>query len=355
MQVFGGAGSDIIDGSADPDDVQGLDGNDQIYGHGGADHLYGGEGNDMLAGGAGDDLLDGGAGRDTLWGAEGGDTLVFRDGYDHDVVMDFDPATDRVWVSSAGIETWADLQAHLVADIDGTAMLRLDDGSTLRFQGLRPEDLSEDDFIIDPPPVCFAAGTLIETPRGPVPVEMLEPGDAVLTLDHGAVPVLWVGRRVTQFGHGAHRHHPVRIAAGAMGGGLPHADLLVSPQHRLLVAGRGHPAGALAKAKGLCQRPGIAQDNRCTSIVYVQLLLPQHGLLFANGLTAESFYPGAFALRSLPPTDQARIEALFPGILADPSVYGPFARPVLGLRAIEALTPAGARCPVAPPLSRCAA
>jgi hypothetical protein len=38
--------------------------------------------------------------------------------------------------------------------------------------------------------VCFAEGTLIDTPMGPRAVEDLTPDDPVSTLDHGAQPVL---------------------------------------------------------------------------------------------------------------------------------------------------------------------
>ncbi len=39
--------------------------------------------------------------------------------------------------------------------------------------------------------VCFAAGTLIDTPEGARAVETLTPGDLVMTLDHGAQPIRW--------------------------------------------------------------------------------------------------------------------------------------------------------------------
>lgn len=194
MEISGGMGDDRIDGSADPDEISGLEGDDHLYGHAQDDHLYGGEGNDMLAGGEGNDHLDGGADNDTLWGGEGADTAVFRDGYGHDVVMDFDPAEDHVLISSGGIEDWADLQARLSADHDGTAILTLDDGSTLRFEGVTVDELTQDNFTIDPPPVCFAAGSIIETASGPALVEKLTAGDLVMTLDNGLQPVLWMGR-----------------------------------------------------------------------------------------------------------------------------------------------------------------
>ena len=369
----GSGGNDALDGSADPDEMSGLEGDDTLHGHGGDDTLHGHDGNDTLYGdagndalygdggdddlhgGSGDDTLDGGAGDDTLEGGAGGDTVVFRDGYGHDVVMDFDPAEDRVSISSGGLETWEDVKARLHDNADGSAVLTLDDGSTLCFQGVSMRTLSEDDFVLSPPPVCFAAGTLIAVPGGEVAVERLRAGDLVRTLDHGAQPLLWTGRRRVDFGHGPHRHHPVRITAGAMGGGLPHRDLMVSPQHRLLVAGpapRGVPAGALARARGLCGRPGIAQVADCTSIVYVQILLPRHGIVLANGAPAETFLPRAFGMATLPPADRAAVLACLPALARDAEAgYGPPARPILPMGRILALPPAALLAPTLPALS----
>jgi serralysin len=348
MLITGTTGSDTIDGSADPDEIYGLEGDDHLYGHGGNDTLYGDDGDDMLAGGAGDDVLDGGAGNDTLWGASGADVIVFRDGYGHDVIMDFDVAEDVVNLASSGVETWADVQDRLGADTDGTALLTLDDGSTLRFEGLFPDDLTEDNFILPSPPVCFAAGTLIATPAGEVPVELLRPGNLILTLDHGPQPLLWLGMRQTVFGHGNHRHQPVRITAGSMGQGLPRRDLRVSPQHRLLVTGpdaKRFSRGALAKAKGLCGRTGIAQETDCTSVRYFQLLLPRHGIALAEGLPAETFLPRGFALATLPEADRATICAMIPALAEDPAAYGPPARPLLSMQQLAGLPDAALSTP----------
>lgn len=84
---------------------------------------------------------------------------------------------------------------------------------------------------------CFVAGTLIETPVGWRAVEELAPGDLVITRDNGHQPVRWVGS-VRLSGSSLARHsrlRPIRIRAGALGPATPARDLLVSPQHRVLV------------------------------------------------------------------------------------------------------------------------
>ena len=84
---------------------------------------------------------------------------------------------------------------------------------------------------------CFVEGTRIATPEGSVPVEALRPGDAVLTVAGAGAPVRWVGHRhVDCRGHTRPDDvHPVRIVAGAFGGGRPARDLLLSPDHSVLV------------------------------------------------------------------------------------------------------------------------
>ena len=71
-----------------------------LSGTDGDDVLVGGAGDDTLAGGAGDDILVDGAGFDDLTGGAGRDTFVFRADGVEDVIQDFDPALDRLDLSS---------------------------------------------------------------------------------------------------------------------------------------------------------------------------------------------------------------------------------------------------------------
>ena len=93
---------------------------------------------------------------------------------------------------------------------------------------------------------CYAPGTMIDTPDGPHGVETLRPGDLVSTLDHGPQPIKWV-RDGTEPLNGAPDHsRPVLIQVAALGPGRPLRDLIVSPQHRILV-------GALGQLDWLCE------------------------------------------------------------------------------------------------------
>ncbi|WP_299845596.1 M10 family metallopeptidase [uncultured Jannaschia sp.] len=96
--------ANMIRGSAEADRIDGKAGRDVLFGHAGQDGLEGGGGADRLRGGTGDDTLEGGRGADLLFGGKGQDTFCFADVADStpdamDVVLDFDPRTDRIDLS----------------------------------------------------------------------------------------------------------------------------------------------------------------------------------------------------------------------------------------------------------------
>lgn len=170
---------------------------------------------------------------------------------------------------------------------------------------------------------CFCAGTLIETATGPRPIETLQAGDLVRTLDHGLQPLRWIGARVLDAAAlaVAPQLRPVRIAAGALGPGLPARDLLVSPQHRVLMRSRiaERVSGArevLVAAKHLVGAPGIAVIETAEPVQYLHLLFDRHEVVFANGAEAESLYTGTQALRGLSRAARAEVLAIFPELRA---------------------------------------
>lgn len=172
--------------------------------------------------------------------------------------------------------------------------------------------------IHDLPVTCFANGTLIATAFGERPVEEIRVGDLVMTRDHGLQPVCWIGRRHVSAAEMAARPAlaPVRIAAGALGAGLPAQDLLVSQQHRVLVrsAIAARMFGAeelLIAAKHLTEVDGIDLVSPPDGVTYLHLMFAAHEIVLSNGAPTESLYPGAQALRALGEVAQ-EIFALFP-------------------------------------------
>ena len=136
--------------------------------------------------------------------------------------------------------------------------------------------------------VCYARGTMIRTPDGELPVEKLRPGKQVVTLVDGAeVPqtVKWVGhRRIGSTGHPRPETvAPIRIERDAFADGMPHRDLLVSPDHAIFVDGK------LICARQLVNGTTIRQERDWTAVDYYHVELDQHAILLAEGLPAESY------------------------------------------------------------------
>lgn len=181
--------------------------------------------------------------------------------------------------------------------------------------------------------ICFTPGTRIETPDGPRLVEELREGDQVRTKDNGAEEIQWIGsRRMT----GARlfampRLRPIRIRQGALGVERPEEELLVSPEHRMLVTGDVARAlfntpEVLVSAKDLVNDSTIRVDLAVREVTYIHLLLPRHQILWANGVETESFHPASAALSSLDEGDRARLLARFPAMEYEPHTYGAYAR-----------------------------
>ncbi|MAO00003.1 Hint domain-containing protein [uncultured Roseovarius sp.] len=175
---------------------------------------------------------------------------------------------------------------------------------------------------------CFVAGTLIRTPEGEVPVDMLRPGDLVMTQDDGAQPLRWIGhRRVAAIGDFA----PIQIAANTFG---RHRALLLSPLHRVLI--RDSLAELLfGEREVLIAARDLVNDRSVRRIEggmvdYVHILFDRHQVVFSEGLATESFLPGPQTTRSFESEIVAEICTLFPEI--DPQTgagYSPAVRRTL--------------------------
>ncbi len=192
---------------------------------------------------------------------------------------------------------------------------------------------------LDEPP-CFVAGTLIDTPLGPRPVEDLRAGDLVLTRDHGAQALRWIGARhiSARSDENYEKLRPIRVLKDSFGPGIPARDLLVSPMHRLLV--HDSLAGllfgqdeVLCAAKLLINGRNIYRDS-ARETTYFHMLFDDHQVVRSNGLPSESFYPGRIGLSAFEAESREEVFSLFPELRSMPETYGKTAR--YTLRAYEA-------------------
>src|SRR5690606_8451704 len=161
--------------------------------------------------------------------------------------------------------------------------------------------------------VAFAAGTMITLPGGAQrPIEALEPGDRVLTRDHGAQEVRWIGK-ATLRARGAFA--PVVIAAGTLGN---HSDLIVSPHHRIFLYQRG-PRRLGRTAELLVQAKHLVDGDRVTRreggyVDYYSLVFDRHEIVYAEGIPAESLMVSEATVNLLPPDLAEEVRARFPGL-----------------------------------------
>lgn len=183
---------------------------------------------------------------------------------------------------------------------------------------------------------CFTPGTLIATPRGEVAVEELAVGDRVITRDNGIQPIRWISRR--RLDHAlllAHPHlRPVLVEKGSLGQDLPDRDMMVSPNHRLLVTrDRTHihfdEPEALVAAKHLVGPRGIREVD-CGGTTYIHVMFDRHEVVLANGAWCESFQPTERLIHGMGNAQRTELLELFPSLRSSDGLaaFGR-ARPVL--------------------------
>ncbi len=178
---------------------------------------------------------------------------------------------------------------------DGTLTIDADtDNETVYFNYTIEDESGDTDTAlveITQQPPCFTAGTMIRTAQGDLPVEQLTAGMLVETLDSGLQPIQWIGRSHIQPSLEA---QPIRIKAGVLDNTT---DLVVSPQHRILLRGARAELlfgcdEVLVKAKDLVNERDVLRCQTQDTIIYFHILMAQHELLHSNGQWSESFLPG---------------------------------------------------------------
>lgn len=111
---------------------------------------------------------------------------------------------------------------------------------------------------------------------------------------------------------------PIDITANALGAGLPQRRLRLSGQHRLALSRPG--LAGLVPAGALLGTPGVRRRDDLPWVDYIHLVLARHALLLAEGISAESFWPGPVAMAGLPARLAARVRAIMG---PDPEPAGP--------------------------------
>lgn len=288
--IFGGQGDDTIDAGIDDDEVTGGIGNDVITGGGGADTLSGGADRDIFIGGSDGDQVDGGSTGDDF------DTLDLR-GVNFEITSQTEDADGNSYSGSINLLDGAD-------SVIGTMTF------------------NEIEQIIP----CFTPGTLIATPEGERRVEDLVVGDRIITRDNGIQPIRWLGQRSLAGSElkAAEHLQPILIREGALGNSLPERDMMVSPNHRVLVANDKtalyfEDREVLVAAKHMTGLPGI-DAVETSSVTYIHFMFDQHEVVLSDGAWTESFQPGDQTLRGLDNAQRNEIFEIFPELKSEQGI-----------------------------------
>jgi len=191
---------------------------------------------------------------------------------------------------------------------------------------------------------CFGRGTMIETKEGARPVEELGVGDLIRTFDNGFQPIRWIGATRLSLRDLLRRPElrPVRVPANSLGKGLPRRDLIVSPQHRLMLGGYDVQLNfaldqVLAPAISLCGKSGIHIESEMRAVEYYHFMFDRHEVVFSEDLPSESFLVGDTIRNGMDEAQLKEILTLFPELASDKrrKQVSP-ARPIL--RSFEART-----------------
>jgi len=124
---------------------------------------------------------------------------------------------------------------------------------------------------------------------------------------------------------------PIRLRSHFFDLGQPDPDLILSPDHRIVVKGRAaqdlfNTSEVLVAARDLINDHSVTIDHSHRTAEYIHLMLGSHQIVWANGVECESFHPANAALDQIETGQRFALMEQFPTIADNPYDYGDFAR-----------------------------
>jgi Hint domain len=167
---------------------------------------------------------------------------------------------------------------------------------------------------------CFTPGTKIATIKGETLVENLVAGDKVITRDNGIQDLRWIGQKKIDWRIMTANPHlkPVLVRQGSLGHDLPERDLMLSPNHRVLV-GNDRTALEFNESEVLVAAKHLIGGNSVRSIdsigtTYIHFMFDRHEVVLSDGIWSESFQPTDNSLKGFGNSQRAEIFEIFPDL-----------------------------------------
>ncbi|MEM6407152.1 MAG: Hint domain-containing protein [Pseudomonadota bacterium] len=160
--------------------------------------------------------------------------------------------------------------------------------------------LAPTDPVLEATIANIARGAVIATQTGNIPVEDLQPGDLVQTVEFGLLPVRWIGSYIVQPGTNDPQRsvtRMVRFSHDTFGLAKPSADLVLAESAHVLVRDTKCQAlygmeQAYAPARAFEDGAQVFSITPAAPVAVYNLAFDKHATIVANGMEVESFHPG---------------------------------------------------------------
>lgn len=183
---------------------------------------------------------------------------------------------------------------------------------------------------------AFGGGIIVEgahvrTPCGQRRIEYIRPGDLIVTRDNGLQPVrmIWMRRLSASQMRGNPDCAPVRLTPRAVGPMMPKCDLLLHPDHQVLIPGyrladMPDTQCALISAAALAGSSDAAYiDRAAEDLRLMQLVFDSPQIFAVNGLPVASPHLSAETLAGLDPMLREQVLRQFSELRTQPEAYPP--------------------------------
>ena len=201
------------------------------------------------------------------------------------------------------------------ADTNRRALPRHEPGQATAAVAMTLNPLTEKPVV-----ACFTPGTKIATGRGETLVEHLVAGDRVVTRDNGIQTVRWVGQKKIDWRIMTTNPHlkPILVRRGSLGNDLPERDLMLSPNHRVLVTNERtalqfDEPEVLVAAKHLIGGVSVRSIDSIGT-TYLHFMFDRHEVVLSDGIWSESFHPTDTSLKGFGNSQRSEIFEIFPDL-----------------------------------------